>query len=212
MCDTLRCRLLVLTAIALVAAPAGFAGPPAHADGLQRFVIPSLDGTPVILENPADGRAYSAWTYRSGAEFDVAVSVRESSGSWNTPIFFGRFDGVDQRSPALAVDPSGHVYLAYVASDAGRVLLATLVAGTSSWSTPIAVTPDGIRAAAPVLMIVGDRLVVGFRAGTRVGLVHRALVGAPAQPLGIQDGPDPMGDDSKHRGADPGPVPFGGGT
>lgn len=185
-----------------------------RADGPQRFIVPSLDGPPAIVENPVDGKAYSAWAYRSGGQFDIAVSVRDASGNWSRPSFFGRFDGADQKSPALAVDGSGHVYLAFASSDSGRVVLATLALDAASWSAPIAVSPEGVRAVSPAVQIIGDRLVVAFRIGARVGLVDLPLIGSDATMQGIQDGPDPVGGkepSGSERSDRSVPVPFGGG-
>ena len=40
---------------------------------LPRYVSTVLDGHPVTVENPVDGRTWMVWAYRSGGEFDIVV-------------------------------------------------------------------------------------------------------------------------------------------
>lgn len=180
-------------------------------DGPERFVVPSLDGTPVVVVNDVDQRAVSAWAYRSGGEFDVAISIRDAQGAWSQPVFLGRSDRADQTDPTLAVDALGHTYLAYASSESGRVMLTVLARGSATWSSPVPVTPVGVRAASPALAVVGGRLVVAFRAGTRVLIVELPIADANGT-LGIQDGPDPVGGKGSGNagGGDSGTTPLGG--
>jgi hypothetical protein len=209
-----RCTVLVLASLVFVAAPVFSADAP-RGDGPHRFVVPALDGTPVVLQDPVNELAYSAWTYRSGRESDLAISVRDSSGVWGRPTFIGQFDGADQKDPVLALDAAGHVYLAFSSSDSGRISLAVLPLGAASWSSPVAVSPAGVRASAPALAIVGDSLVLAFRSGTRVHLLLLPKFVGGVGTLGIQDGPDPLGGASPPSGDDgkwsvPGTPPISG--
>ena len=198
------CRPVLVLGSILVSAAALAASSP-RAGGPNRFVVPALDGPPVVVENPLDGRAFSAWAYRSGGEFDLAVSIRDAAGVWARPVFLGTYDRADQTEPALAVDRNGHAYLAFSSSDSGRVFVSVLPFGRSSWSTPIAVTRAGLCAAAPALSIVGNRLVVGFRSGASVELVDLPLHVPGVSGLGIQDGPDPVGHEKPESGGDSAP-------
>jgi hypothetical protein len=94
----------------------------------------------------------------------------------------------------LALDLAGNAYLAFSASDSRRVFLSFLPAGTSTWSNPLPISPEGVSAGVPALMIVGDRIVIAYRANRRTALVQLPLPNSnpAAQPRGIQDGPDPV--------------------
>ena len=70
-------------------------------------------GASVVVEDSVRGVTWSAWAYRNGAEYDIAVSWLDSSGRWSEPELLGFDDDVDQRDPALLVDRNGVVYLAY---------------------------------------------------------------------------------------------------
>lgn len=167
----------------------------AQARGLDPSAVPHRylgegpDRGLVSATNPLDGRVWSAWAYRSGAEFDIAVSVREASGAWSEPVFLGAGDGRDQIDPALVFDAQGNLYLAHVVRDSSQIQVSMLAAGATRMTSPVIVSVPGERAASPSLMLTDTYLMVGYRVGSRV--VLRSVSLAPAtRPFGVQDGPD----------------------
>jgi hypothetical protein len=161
-----------------------------------RYVHPSLDGPPIVSTSPLDGTSWAAWAYRSQGEFDLALSSRDSSGLWSPPRFLGARDRLNQVEPSFAVDQAGNFYLAFAVREKARIYLSALHQGSAQWSPPVEVSLPGERASTPGLRIVGDRLVLGYRDGTRVVLRDFPLLGA-VLPQGVQDGPDilpPLGD------------------
>lgn len=170
-----------------VAAAAPVSGPRVDA---PRRVNSAIDGAPVYLVLPADGRTVAAWAYRSAGEFDLAVSIRGVDGRWSEPAFFGQGDRLDQTEPALAVDATGHAYLAFATRPTGEVSLAILLAGSEGFTPAMPIVPAGSGAASPALRVVGDRLVVGWREGRTVQLADLPLVGGGNRSSGVQDGPD----------------------
>ena len=173
---------LSLTSAAVASEPAPLRYLPQHDRGLTSKV------------NAVEESRIAAWSYRQGGDFTLAIAQRDENG-WSEPILIGDSDGVAQLDPSIAVDSRGTTYLAYAESN-GSIRIVWRRAGTESWSSPQALIPNGSRAAAPVLSIVGDRLVLAYRTGRRVQLLDMSLV--PQQlPDGtissqeIQDTPDP---------------------
>lgn len=192
----------VLFVLALPAAAA-----PAY-DGSNRFVSPRLDGAPVLVENAVTGQTWSAWSYSSRGELDLALSVLQSDGRWSPPVFLGQNDRVDQIDPALTVDSRGVVYLAYAERGTGRVHVAVLPNARSTWSEIAMFSSTQAAVAAPALQVVGDRLVVAFRSGRGVELRDLPLY-VQNGTMGIDDGPDPFGNghDSGNQGGGNGSTP-----
>ncbi len=184
--DEHRCnRKTVLLAAMLVGLGAtGIAAP----DLPVRYMHPVLDGPAAVVASPVGGLRWAAWAYRSEGEFDLALSVRDPSGQWSPPSFLGERDRLDQADPALAVDAGGNLYVAFVVRQVGRVYLSVLPAGSSRLSDPAEASLPGERASSPQLRIVRDRLVLGYRVGSRVVLRDLPLLGAGTH--GVQDGPD----------------------
>ncbi len=178
--------LIVILGVAFSGSPSAAGGP--RTELPSRFVA-ALDGAPAIVDLPAEGLRLSAWPYRSGAEYDLALSVQDASGVWSRPSFFGAGDGVDQIEPALAVDSNGTVYLAFAVRPQGSIWLAVRAKG-GAWSPSIAVTPAEARASTPAMAIVGDRLVLAYRTGPRTVIVDLPLLSPTTSPFGVQDGPD----------------------
>jgi hypothetical protein len=176
----------VLLAIALPVAAAP------RDEAFNRFVSPRIDGIPVTLENIVTGQTWTAWSYAQSGETDLALSVRESDGSWSRPVFLGERDGADQIDPALIADPNGVLYVAYAERGTGTVQIAALRDAAASWSRVVSIETTAGPVASPTLKIVGGRLVVAFRAGRSVEIHDFALI-APNSALGIDDGPDPFG-------------------
>lgn len=164
----------------------------------DRYSSAGLDGPVAMVENPIDGTTWAAWAYRSRSEYDIAISARRASGSWSEPTFVGRDDDIDEVAPALAVDATGNLYLAFATRETGRIDLAILPFGSEAWCAPVPVTGAGERGLSPALAPVADRIVIAFRS-PRGGLVIRSVpvYQSEARPNGIQDGPsgiDPLGD------------------
>jgi len=158
----------------------------------HRYVPSSLDGSIVQIVNEVDGRMWSAWSYRNGGEYDLALSVSSSPGIWSEPILLGLDDGLDQREPALAVDARGATYIAY-GNDAGAIRVMALQPGESQWSSPVTVAMEMGRFSAPSLMVVGNALIVGYRDGDNVALHAMPLLREEIvnHMRSIYDGPDP---------------------
>ncbi len=152
---------------------------------------PALDGKPVYATNAASGEVWTAWSYRSHGEFDIAISYRAASGTWSEPVFLGRLDRLDQISPALVSDAAGHLYIVYSVRQTSQIFLSVLPCGEGAWSTPMPVTPREDRYFSPALTVVADRLVVGFRAfDGKIAFRDLPLYVPVNDSLGIYDNPD----------------------
>jgi len=169
-------------------------GAPSHP---LRYLPNSFDGAIVQAENTVDGRLWSAWSYRNGGEYDLALSVSTAPGVWSEPILIGLDDGLDQQQPTISIDSRGATYVAY-ADGTGAIRLTALQPGGHQWSAPVTVASGGAsRLSSPSLMVVGSALIVGFRDGDSISL--RALPLLPPridnqignQVRSIYDGPDP---------------------
>lgn len=166
--------------------------------------IPEFDGPMTTLAGP-DGRTWAAWAYRASHEFDIAISSHDASTTiWSSPVFLGHGNGSDDVDPALAVDSLGTVYLAFATTNPPRVAVATLAIGSTTWTEPVIVS-GAEAAAAPNLMIVGDRLIVAYRTARGVGLIQLPTPGSVNEIHGIGDGTDPLGVKGQN-------VPIGGPT
>ena len=163
-------------------------------DPPHRYNPRSLDGALVSLTNLTDGRTWSAWAYRDGAEYDVAISSRDAGGYWSEPVFFGRNDNRNQVQPAMAVGASGNLYLAYTDRGTGAIMITALRTGSDTWLRPFAVTQDGERGQMPALRVVADRLIVAFQVGRALAIRDLPLFpqSTSVSGQGVQDGPDPI--------------------
>lgn len=182
---SLLCSALALAIVAGAGARAGSMALRAP----HRYLPHLLDGALVEVYNPVNGQTWAAWAYRSGAEYDLAVTVNYGNGLWSEPVFIGSRDGIDQIQPSLAVDSGGNLYLAFTTGRSGRVFVSNLPRGSVAWSTPAPVALARARGFSPALRIIGDRLVLAYRSGTGVEITELPLVG-PVGSTGIQDGPD----------------------
>lgn len=160
----------------------------------HRFQPASQDLGLVQVANPIDGQVWAAWAFRDGAEYNVAVAKMGEHGRWNEPVFLGRDDGKDQIDPTITVHPSGGMALAFAEPATGRIFVSLLGAGSERWSRPVAVAV-GTDLGAPSLMVLGERLVLGYRSGDRVELRAMTLAIDTAGTFGFTDGPDPVGVD-----------------
>ena len=166
-----------------------------------RYLPGSLDGQLDMVTNQLDGREWAAWAYRNGAEFDIAVAVRDEDGIWSEPYLIGVDDGIDQAEPVLAIDSRGSLYLAYAERSPAQVLLTWLPVGGRTWHEPVELTTSGVRTGSPELKIVVDRLVVAFRAGRGLVILDLPLVDPVNGTNIFNDGPDPV--DARGDGAEP---------
>lgn len=186
---------LVVGLIAITSAGGTLVAAPARYDGTNRHVIDRLDGVPVVAVNPLDGTTWSAWAYRSGGEFDLAVASRDAGGDWSAPSFLGSGDRANQLEPALVADDVGTMFLAYADGRTGHVEVLALRSGAETWSPVGTIVPTASSAARrPTMMILGDRVVVAYADGAEVGI--ETFPRFAHAPLGIQDGPDPFGNRS----------------
>jgi hypothetical protein len=191
----MRKLFFTLTLVACLAVPAvaGERGKMRGAGTPQRYAPHALDGAIVQLTNAVDGRSWSAWAYRNGAEYDLALSFSTAPGVWSEPSFFGLDDGVDQRRPALAVDARGTLYVAYDDGD-GTIVLRALRAGSNEWTPAVTVASQAGRFGAANLVVLGESLVVGYRDGDGVTMAVWPLLQPPGNSTSsIYDGPDPTG-------------------
>jgi hypothetical protein len=189
-------RLLTAIIVTTLAAGTAFAaGKGTRHDYPTRYVPRSLDGEIVQVRNDIDGHAWSAWAYRNGAEYDLALSVSLIPGVWGEPRLLGLDDGLNQGQPAFSIDSSGNVYLAYSGGD-GSVHVRALRAGSLTWSPAATLADERGRLSSPSLKVVGNSLVIGYRLGERVELATLPLLPSPAEVntvASIYDGPDPTG-------------------
>lgn len=185
--------VIVISGIAL-AGSAAAAGRPAEIDGGvfgHRLYVHGLDGQPVTATSPLDGSVWAAWTFADRAASDVAVSVLESSGSWSDPVLFESFDGLSQREPDVAIDAGGTVYVVYSVAQSEEIFLVARPPWTGEWSSPSRVSAPDESASAPILQVVGDRLVIAYRVGRGTNIVDLPLwEPPPVRTNGVQEGPD----------------------
>lgn len=191
----MRNRALVAAMICLALGASAFAGSrdtgrAERGRAPAPFLVRGLDRDAVSMTVAATGETWVAWSYRSGSEFDLALSRSDASGTWSAPEFLGRFDGDDQVQPAMAADGAGHLYLTFVIAPAGEIRLAIRPAGSDAWSVPITVSAIDERASSPTLRVVGDRLVLAYRTADGVAVTDFALYRPAAWTRGVQDGPD----------------------
>ncbi len=161
---------------------------------------PATDEDPVRVTNPLDGSEWVAWTYRNGAESDIAVSRLVGKGQWSKPQLLGLADLEEQVQPALAVDGWGTVYLAWAERATGSVKLTAMRLGKQEWIRPVVVAAGD--ASSPALLVAaGRRLVVGYQQEGRVKLAEYRLLSPQVDPT-ANDGPDPLGYGKEEGGDD----------
>jgi hypothetical protein len=184
----LLCCLTLLASTAVLAKPGDLRAQP-------RQFLPATDGPLVQLSNPVDGRIWSIWSYRNGAEFDLAISSN-SAGIESELQLVGLGDGLSQSQPALTVDAVGNVYLTYIerlGRRENRLVVSSLRYNRSTWSVPTALTEATPGIATPALEVIGDKLIVAFRSADGVDILQLPLL--PQVILGnFTDGPDPISD------------------
>ena len=206
-----RTLFSLIAAVAILASSWALAGE-RLADLPRRHSTAAQDGQPVSA-TLASGAAWSAWAYRISGEYAIALSFREPGGSWSEPSFIGLDDRMDQIDPNIVADGDENLYLAYAVRETGAIWVTALRAGRQIWFEPQQVTLQGERAGAPTLRIVGDRLVMGYRAGREVRLVDwellRTYSSGGMTTEGIQDGPDGFPLAVLHNGDEPNEPPPG---
>jgi hypothetical protein len=187
--------ILVLTVGVLLAASAALAA--GRADLPHRF-LPSTDRGLIQATNPVDGSSWSIWSYRNGAEFDLAVSTLNDRGYWSEPTFIGSDDGLSQIQPAMVVTDQGVILVAYAEVETGRVMLTGLIDG--SWTTPRRMSTEGTRARGPAMLLVGDQLIIAYVEGGATKMqrlsVNRGIS------THTNEGPDPVGRPPEDDGGD----------
>jgi len=203
----MRKTVMILISISTILALSGSVLAASPRELPHRYNPKSMDGRLTQVTSTTDGRAWAAWAYRSGAQYDIAVTSTDEDGYWSEPIFIGSNDGGDQVQPVMAGDVDGNVYLAFTDRASGRILLATLSAGTDTWTAPIALTAPGSGASSPALRVVRDRLVVAYRSGRGIDMIDLPLAGIDGgfSSDTINDNPDPVEyrPDPKDQGDNP---------
>jgi len=155
--------------------------------------VSQIDG-PVALATGPDGRTWAVWAVRTPGEFDLAISSRDASGAWSAPAYLGSRNRTDEIDPSVAVDENGSVYVAFSKRASGRIAVAALVGGSTSWLTPVFVSGDD-RGSMPAIRIVAGQVVIAYRTSHGIVMTDLPLL-VPSQIFGIQDGPtgvDPVG-------------------
>ena len=172
-----------------------------------RFAPNSLDQQPVTAVNPLDGSVWTAWAWRDGAEYSIALSI-QSEGVWSEPFFIGRDDNLNQVSPAIVFDDRGVAYLAWTVLPESQVMIVAIAESPQAGLNLRTVSTRNIPSTEPALAVVRDRLVVAFQADRKTVLRDLPLyrpntVGTN----GIQEGPDavdPLGWSWANTGTEPG--------
>lgn len=188
----MRRLLTVFTITLMMTGIATAAGKGTRGAGTPNRYLPgSADGAIVQLANDVDGRVWSAWSYRNGAEYDLALSFDTGDGLWSDPLLIGLDDGINQRQPAIAVDGRGATYVAY-ADDNGAILITALQPGGLQWTAPATIAQAG-HLSAPNLIVLGDTLIVAYRDGDGVSMKTLPVLEPDVQNTvrSIYDGPDP---------------------
>lgn len=163
---------------------------PASGERPHRYLPGGLDSGLVVASAPDTNQTWAAWSYRNGAEFDIALSVVGTEGLWSEPIFLGLDDGADQTRPVLVSDRLGRFHVVF--EDArGRIRLSSLTAG-GSWSAPVAISEPHLTATEPVARVIGDRLVIAYRAAGTIRLLDLPIDDDTVSGRGLNDGPDPV--------------------
>lgn len=209
-------RTVLCTGLVLLVACSGvaFAGAKGErVDTPNRYLARSLDGPLIQMHNTIDGSLWSAWAYRNGGEYDIAITVRHNDQApWSEPLMIGANDGLDQRDPALAVDTDGTVYVAYAdeTANGSRINIATHVAGSNRWILRSDVVV-GDALSSPELMVVGENLIVAYRDRQQVGLIRLPVISAEMNSgHSIYDGPDPTTSHEEEDGNTDGAGDMGG--
>jgi len=180
------CTILVLTVGVLLAAGAALA---AGRNTLPHRFLPSTDRGLIQATNPSDGSSWSIWSYRNGAESDLAISTLNDRGYWSEPTFIGSDDGVSQIQPAMVVTEQGIIIVAYAEAETGRVMLTGLIDGI--WTTPRRINPEGTRARGPAMLLLGDRLVIAYIEGGSTKIQNLSVTRGIS--TNTNEGPDPVG-------------------
>ena len=193
-------HLVLVGLLALAFFGTAHAGLRAKAKVPHRYSPGALDQSPALATDPLSGATWSAWAYRTGGEYAIALSISDADGFWSEPTFIGLDDRLDQMDAALLADASGNLYLAYAVRETGTVHMSAFHAGSDDWFEPQQVTQVGERASSPTLSVIGDRLVLAYLSGrNQVRVLDWALL-PPLKfdPNGVQEGPDGFPLPTKH--------------
>ncbi|RMF74579.1 MAG: hypothetical protein D6738_05955 [Acidobacteria bacterium] len=212
-------RLVLLLAVAALAVPASLgAADPGLRERLAPLDYRAEDG-PVAMARSADGTRWSAWSYRSGLETDIAVA-RQVGRVWSEAELLDRGNGLLDEQPTIAFLADGRPVVAWRQVDAsGRGTIVVSVLTGSAWSAPEAVTDAAADASQPRLVTLATGLMLVWVAdGSRLDarllfpeIVRGAsvdevpTVDIPMPGTGTNEGDDPEAD-SGSNGPDPMPT------
>ena len=121
-----------------------------------RFAPNSLDQQPVTAVNPLDGSVWTAWAWRDGAEYSIALSI-QSEGVWSEPFFIGRDDNLNQVSPAIVFDDRGVAYLAWTVLPESQVMIVAIAESPQAGLNLRTVSTRNIPSTEPALAVVRGR-------------------------------------------------------
>ncbi len=199
-------RVLVFVIVAALALPAVFAAgsrnaAPAtgSADRVPVTDYRSAQDGPSFMAQSPGGQSWSVWSYRRGAELDIAVS-RAIGRTWTAPELLGTA-GVDDLDPRLAFLPDGTAVLAWWqhgTASPDRVLVSVLGPGGARWSAPTVVSSG--PASQPNIFVNGDGLfTIGYLepdgSVTMLPMVVKSVdpkTPPPPNPDTGTNGPDPI--------------------
>ncbi len=111
-------------------------------------------GTHPIARDAA-GRLHLVFGYHSGINSDRLAYATNASGSWVVSFPTSGFPGVLERDPALAVDASGRVHIAYLAPlpDPGALTLYYLTNAGGTWASTRLTDPAGDGDIGPAIAV-----------------------------------------------------------
>lgn len=185
--------VLGLALLAIVASLAPAAAAPPEGEELRR--VPDADYRDPLADGPAymavdgEGRTWAVWSYRRGAELDIAVA-RSVGRTWTAPELIGT-PGADDVEPRIAFTADNIPVIVWRQTvpdtDAGTIVATSLVNGL--WTTAQRVG----EGTAPALFVTGDRITVGFVDSTGQVCTRTYTVTGIVLPYGTgSNGPDPF--------------------
>lgn len=192
-------RMLLFAAAALAAGllvPTGASAASLGRDGRGDRQPPATDYRDAALDGPsfmavdAQGRTWAVWSYRRGAEVDIAVS-RAVGRTWTAPELIGTA-GADDLDPRLTFTVDGKpvvVWWQRAADGTGTVFAAAR--SSAGWSAPTAVATG----TSPAAFTGPDgRLYVGYLDGAGKVKSRAMLVTGTTGFAGDSgsNGPDPL--------------------
>jgi hypothetical protein len=117
------------------------------------------DGRPDVAE-PGAGHQIVAWAYRTGTDYDIAVSEWTSDG-WSEPEFLSD-ETTNELDPRVFVREDGTVHVVWWVEETERVYIATRTPDSNIWIEPLEVTPPATRGRRPSVAVWEGLLHVAY--------------------------------------------------